>query len=281
MVEMTPHTMAAPGTSIHYWTAGPRDGPLVMCTHGLSMDHRMFDAQVGPLTEAGYRVLTWDVQGHGRSKPLPGKFSVTAAAEHLHALMGELGRDRAVLLGHSLGGFVSQELLYRRPEAVRALVVVGNNSLTMPLSASRRILFRLSPLLFLLTSDKWRRKVVSEGTATDPESRRYAYDATSRLCKKEFFRVWAGLSRCMRPDPDYRIPCPALLTRGENDSAGSVKGDFRAWVEREPNGESAVVPDAGHNANQDNPEFFNRRLLEFLSSWVGEGAERPSSDRFG
>ena len=58
------------GSRIHAGTDGPDGGPLVALTHGASMDHRMFEPQLEPLTTAGYRVLTWDLRGHGRSKPI-------------------------------------------------------------------------------------------------------------------------------------------------------------------------------------------------------------------
>ncbi|WP_165988978.1 alpha/beta fold hydrolase [Streptomyces sp. YIM 98790] len=263
------HTLELRGQRIESWTAGPPDGPLVTCTHGLSMDHRMFDRQTGPLTAAGYRVLVWDLPGHGASKPLRGRFSVGTAAGCLADLITALGHRQSILVGHSLGGFVSQELLHERPGMVRALVVVGNNSLTTPLPLHQRLALRLSPLLFLLRGDSWRRKVVSRETAATPEAREYAYDATSRMRKREFVSAWAGMSRCLRPEPDYRIPCPFLLTLGEHDETGTVADDPRRWAEREPDSDFAVIPGAGHNANQDNPDFFNRLLLDFLTERTG------------
>jgi pimeloyl-ACP methyl ester carboxylesterase len=52
------------GCTLHYWLAGPKDRPLVVLTHGATMDHRMFVAQVAALAPH-HRVLTWDVRGRG------------------------------------------------------------------------------------------------------------------------------------------------------------------------------------------------------------------------
>ena len=57
------------GCPIHFWLAGEADKPLVIFTHGASADHRMFDAQVSMLAK-DYRVMTWDVRGHGESQPM-------------------------------------------------------------------------------------------------------------------------------------------------------------------------------------------------------------------
>lgn len=67
------------GSEIHYWVTGLEDGPLVAFTHGATMDYRMFDPQVGPVVNAGYRVLTWNVRGHRRSKPIGDAFTAECA----------------------------------------------------------------------------------------------------------------------------------------------------------------------------------------------------------
>lgn len=55
----TEHVVAHVGSQLHAWLTGPDGGPLIALSHGASMDHRMFDEQIGPLTDAGYRVLAW------------------------------------------------------------------------------------------------------------------------------------------------------------------------------------------------------------------------------
>jgi len=73
-------------TRIYYEVHGPVDGPAVLCTHGVAMDHRTFDQQVSALADR-YRVIVWDMPGHGRSDPIgmalyPRAALYTAFAEH-------------------------------------------------------------------------------------------------------------------------------------------------------------------------------------------------------
>src|SRR5690606_24939643 len=93
------------------------DGPAVVLTHGAGMDHTMFDAQFDALTDGGYRVLTWDLRGHGASTLAPGtRFRADDALGDLEALLRECLVDRAVMVGHSLGGNLAQAFVRAHPQ---------------------------------------------------------------------------------------------------------------------------------------------------------------------
>lgn len=252
------------GSDIHYWIAGPDDGPLVACTHGASMDHRMFDPQVPPLVAGGYRVLTWDICGHGQSKPIGEEFTVSTVTEDLRALIDHLGHERAILIGQSFGGYVSQELTFRYPERVNAIVVIGATDITTLPSRLEGIGLILSPYIFKIWPDRHLRKLIAENTAVTPEVQQYAAKATRRLSKQEFVTVWKAVATCLHEETDYRIQQPFLLTHGEYDETGIIAKTAPDWAAREPNCRYEVIPEAGHNANQDNPEIFNQALLRFL-----------------
>ena len=78
------------GCPLHYWTGGSDGKPLVVFTHGAGVDHHTFDRLV-PLVAEHYRVLTWDVRGHGLSRPMGQNFSVPLAVEALLAILDALG----------------------------------------------------------------------------------------------------------------------------------------------------------------------------------------------
>ncbi|MBV9232221.1 MAG: alpha/beta fold hydrolase, partial [Chloroflexi bacterium] len=119
-------------TTLHYWLAGPVGHPLVVFTHGGGMDHRMFEAQQA-LVAKEYRVLSWDMHGHGQSQPLGmgGIFSLQTVVNDLLAIIDHLGYQQACFVGHSVGSYVSQEVALLSPERVLALVVIGGFCLTM------------------------------------------------------------------------------------------------------------------------------------------------------
>ncbi len=124
--------LARDGVSLHYWlTTNDPDAPLLVCTHGGAMDHRMWDSQVGALVKA-YRILTWDLPGHGLSKCSGSRYSVDAACDDLVALMDAANAESAVLVGHSVGATISQLVALRYPRRVRALIGIGAACATLP-----------------------------------------------------------------------------------------------------------------------------------------------------
>jgi 3-oxoadipate enol-lactonase len=262
--------MRRKGSHIHYWTTGPADGPMVALTHGATLDHEMFAPQRAVLAAAGYQVLTWDMRGHGLSKPMGTPFTLQVATDDLIAILDELGRDTATVVGQSFGGFVSQEIVFRHPERVRALGLIGCTDLSREPSRRMQVASRLLPrLLPLFSVESFRRRTVQD-LGTRDDVKRYGYAATGRLSKAEFTTVIMAGVACLASSSsygsNYTIPRPFLLTHGEHDRAnrGVYPREAPRWAMKEPNCTYRVVPAAGHTANLDNPEAFNEILLKFL-----------------
>src|SRR5574340_484037 len=91
------------GCPIHYGLLGPEHAPLVVLTHGAGIDHREWEPQLPVLTPE-YRVLLWDIRGHGLSRPSGAPLTVPRVLDDLLALLDLLGVDQAAFVGHSMGG---------------------------------------------------------------------------------------------------------------------------------------------------------------------------------
>src|SRR5690349_7301273 len=136
------HIITRQGCPIHYWLEGALDKPLLVMTHGATLDHRMFDAQSSALKE-DYRLLTWDMRGHGESQPMGDAFTVPLAVDDLLAILDAIGEKAAVFLGQSTGGYVAQELAYRHPERVQAIILLDCICITEKISAFDAFLLHL------------------------------------------------------------------------------------------------------------------------------------------
>lgn len=274
-MQQTELVVPVAGSQVHAWVTGPASCPLIALSHGASMDHRMFDEQLVSLVGAGYRVLTWDIRGHGRSKPI-GHIPITVAdmAGDLLAILDHLDvSDPICLGGQSLGGYVAQELVYREPERVAALIVIGSTCITMPIAQWELWALQSSPWWFVPWPWSHLKRTVAKSTALRPELRTYAESAIGTMSKSEFVQIWRGVARSMRPEAGYRIDVPLLLTHGDRDRTGNIARTAPAWAARDPYCRYEVIPNASHNANQDNSEHFNRILLDFLSEhYPGERA---------
>ncbi|MEV0891400.1 alpha/beta fold hydrolase [Promicromonospora sp. NPDC050262] len=111
---------------------GPDGAPLpaIVLVHGITASHRAWPAVVSALP--GRRVVAPDLRGRGRSNTLPGPYGMAAHADDVAAVIGALAAGPAVVVGHSMGGFVSLVLTHRHPDLVARLVLV-DGGLPIPL----------------------------------------------------------------------------------------------------------------------------------------------------
>jgi pimeloyl-ACP methyl ester carboxylesterase len=105
-------------------SASVGSGPTIVFVHGWTCDSSSWAAQV-PAFKDKYRVVTLDLPGHGQSQsPQDGKFSVDLFARAVEAVRAEVGADRIVLVGHSMGAPVIRQYALLYPERVAGLVAV-------------------------------------------------------------------------------------------------------------------------------------------------------------
>lgn len=104
--------------------------PAVVLVHGITASHRAWPAIAAALP--GRRVIAPDLRGRGRSNGLPGPYGMAAHADDVAAVVRALADGPAVVVGHSMGGFVSLVLTHRHPDLVGRLVLV-DGGLPIPL----------------------------------------------------------------------------------------------------------------------------------------------------
>ncbi len=260
---------------IVYDISGPEDAPAVVCTHGLSMDRRTFDVQVEALSDQ-YRVLTWDMPGHGESVGFDGRrFTFALMAECLVGVMDDVGIDRAALLGVSLGSLVNQYVAYHHPERVTAVIDVGGLPLHKQMSAGSSMAWRMAALLGTLIPEKTYYRLFAKERSTDEDTRRYMEECIAEMGKRQVRRF----TNAYIADQTEGIPAPPeqplLIINGEEEIS-FVATRSQQWHEEIPNSRRVVIDEAGHIANQDNPEVFNQTVATFLQS-VDERAANQST----
>ena len=258
------HELVRPDATIAYWVSGPERAPVVVLLHGATLDHHAWEAQVEELA-ARYRVVVPDLRGHGRS-PLPGTFRFTDAVDDVVALLDAVDDGTPLVLGGlSLGGNIAQEVVYRHPDRVDALVVADSTCNTAPrhpLAAP----MTLAALTALALGGRARfMQHAAAATSANDDVRHYVLDANEDRTAGEVVQILDSLLRtALRPDPGYRLPVPTLLLHGAHDRVGDIATGTRDWAAREPMAEHVVIPGAGHASNQDAPAAFTAALTAFL-----------------
>ncbi|MDJ0608427.1 MAG: alpha/beta fold hydrolase [Kiloniellales bacterium] len=253
-----------------YEVAGPEHGagPPVVLVHGLGMTRAMWDWQWPALT-ARFRVLRYDLLGHGASAKPPGPYSLGRFADQVAGLMDHLRWDSAALVGFSLGGMIVRAFALAYPARVSALAVL--NSAHARSEAER---------------DAVRRRVaIAEAggpaaTVDEALARWFTADFAARHPEVlERVRGWIlandpavyPLSYRVLAEGDLElaeavsaIACPTLVMTGTEDR-GNSPDMARRLAALIPGAELAILPGLRHMGLAEDPEAYNRRLVEFLA----------------
>src|SRR6476620_400118 len=111
----------------HYYRLdGHDDRPVVMLSHSLGQDHSMWDPQALDLGNH-FRVLRYDIRGHGASDITPGDYTVEQLGRDALAIANALGIEQFAFCGLSLGGMIGQWLALNAPGRLTALVLANTS----------------------------------------------------------------------------------------------------------------------------------------------------------
>jgi 3-oxoadipate enol-lactonase len=257
------YELERPDARIQYWVQGVEGAPTVVFLHGATLDHHAWDAQVEVLSEQ-YRTVTVDLRGHGLST-MEGRFTFDAAVADVMALLHTLRATPMALVGLSLGGNIAQEIVYRAPELVDALVVADSTCNTAPRHPLEST-WAIAGLASLgMTSRETFLQRAALATAQDEDVQRYVLEVNANRSTRDAIQIVSSLlASALHTDRDYRLPVPTLLVHGDGDGMGDIVAGTRAWAEREPLALYVQIPNAGHASNQDNPIAFTAELAAFL-----------------
>lgn len=262
----TEHILHRDGCPIHFWLHGAASLPLLVLTHGAGCDHRMFDPQL-PALEGLCRVLTWDVRGHGQSRPRGAvRFTLDAVTDDLVAVLDHLGVSEVIIGGQSMGGLVAQVFAERRPERTRAMVLIDTANIHASLSAIEKLGVQATPALLKLYPYEALLKQSAQAAAITPAAQRYVVEAMRLMPKEDIAQVMAGALGVLRDAPDFRFNRSMFMAMGDHSRAGSIRKQMPAWAQQEPQANFVVVPNAGHCCNLDNPAAFNAALITWLQA---------------
>ncbi|MFC9984105.1 alpha/beta fold hydrolase [Microbacterium keratanolyticum] len=257
-------TMERPGARIRY-RVGEGDGRAVVFTHGAGMDHTSFTALAERVQEAGFRPVLWDQRGHGESTlDAHVRFRAADTLADLGALLKELNLARPILVGHSLGGNLSQAFVRAEPDRVAALIVIGATWNAGPLTSVERVALRLAAPALALIPARRLPGLMARASAVTPGAIAATEAVFARMPKARFLDVWRATVSFVDPDDSYRTPVPLALMHGAEDRTGNIVSAMRRWALVE--GIVAyVIEDAGHLPMLDAPDETAHDLLEILS----------------
>jgi (E)-2-((N-methylformamido)methylene)succinate hydrolase len=255
-------------TGTSYDLTGPIGAPVLVLVHGLGLTRATWAAFVPALAQ-DYRVLAYDLPGHGDSA-LPQEVpSLTMLSAHLLALLDDLQIARATIIGFSLGGMINRRFAMDHPGRVTALVVLNSPHERTP-QAQRLVedraartgeggpaatidstLARWFTPHFLQDAPDVVAKVRDLVLANDPDN----YTRHRQV-------LAAGVVELIRPMPP--ITAPTLVMTCEHDS-GSTPGMTHAIASEVNGAETVIVPGLQHLGLIEQPDLFIQTILQFLT----------------
>lgn len=273
------------GIRLHVVESGPADGPPVVLLHGFPEFWYGWRHQIGPLADAGFRVVIPDQRGYAESeKPRAiSAYGLDTLADDAAAVIASTGCSSAAVVGHDWGGIVAWWLAVRRPDLVRRLAVLNAphpTAFRRYLATSPRQLMKSWYTVYfqvpglpeaLFRRRNWASLVKSlrtssrPGTFSDAELDRYraAWSKPGAITAMiHWYR--AALRVPPRPRDDVRVHVPTLLIWGAKDRFldRRLTGPSLDYCDR---GSLHIIEEATHWVQHEEPARVNRLLLDFLS----------------
>ena len=247
----------------HHRVTGDPDAPALVFGPSLGTDLRLFDQQVVAFA-ADFRVVRFDLPGHGGSEAPAGPYTVQDLAEGVLGLLDELSIAEFDYVGISIGGAIGQWLGLTCPDRVRRLVVCATAArFADPESWSLRAHQVRSEGTAFLEPSRYGTWFTTAFPDRDPEAvsmllgmlRNTAPEGYAGCC--EAIGAWDLLDRLAD------ITVPTLVVAGEADPATTV-AMCRVIAEGIPGARLEVLPDSAHLPNIEQPEAFNRAVGRHL-----------------
>jgi pimeloyl-ACP methyl ester carboxylesterase len=245
------------GVNLYYEVHG--EGFPVIFQHGFTGTTNSWRPQI-PALSKGYRFIIYDARGHGQSDSPPSlnQYSADIVVEDLRQLLKSLKIDKAVVGGLSMGGYQSLRFYLRHPEMVVALILMDTGP------GYRNPAHR----------DEWNRQQEERAKLFETQGMAaYVAIAPSYTSKEILLKQnpvgLANMARKVVAQHDSvvieslgNVKVPTLVLVGEKDTPFLPAAEYMSKVIL--GAQRKVISSAGHAANIDNPEEFNKAILDFL-----------------
>lgn len=244
--------------------------PAVILVHGMASSKDSWENLYLFLQKASYPVYSIDLLGHGESEKPDDQdqYQFSRIFDHFAREIGNLNlANPVVLVGHSLGGYLSLAYASRYRENIRGLVLID------PLFASSQInpflnhfykrpyllekIFQFAPV--------W---LVQLAAGLDLMANPLFYKSVTRQMALDYKRASPKIAYIPRDLPDLaleKIAPPTFVLWGEHDNA-LLPASFQTLVQMLPKATGYPVPGSGHNPHLTKPELVNTKIIDFLNS---------------
>ena len=252
------------GITLNYVVQGNPAGQPLVLLHGAGDSWHSYEL-VLPLLPPKYRVYAITLRGHGWSDHPATGFARTDFAADITAFLEQFNLNRVVLVGHSLGSFVAQQVAADTKGRIAKLVLIGSGPGNVRNPQVRRSILSAfeqlhDPIDYTFARD------FQASTIYAPVPPAFFETLVAEALKAPA-STWHGMAKSFQQPEDSslleRIRVPTLVLWGDKDTIFS-RGDEDALVSKIPGSKLIVYPEAGHALHWERPDRFASDLLKFI-----------------
>jgi 3-oxoadipate enol-lactonase len=244
--------------------------PLVFL-HAFPLNRTMWRPQEEALSP-GFRGITIDLRGHGESDAPLWHYSLEQAADDVCGLLDYLSIRQAVFVGLSMGGYILFSLYRKHADRVKGLILADTKA-QADAAEVKQARFQMAQTVYTKGPDAIAEIMLPKLlTPATVGTRPALVQLVRAMITGNQMSGIAGDLMAMAERPDSvpllsRIVCPAQIIVGELDGATPVS-DATFMAEHIPGARLAIIPQAGHLSNLEQPETFNEIVRDFTSTFA-------------
>lgn len=253
-----------------YEAAGDTASPPLVFLHGIGGAARAWRGQIEAFS-ARYRAIAWDMPGYGGSAPLTA-VRIVALADALRDFLQQVGAKKPILVGHSIGGMIVQQLLATSPDITSAVVLAQTSPAFGKLDGDWQKSFidaRLGPLDRGETMVSLAPTLVKElvGDGPDAGGMVLARDCMAAVPEATYRATMLALLGFDQRNALKNIAVPTLVLSGskDNNAPAPMMAKMATYI---PRARYVELEGVGHLANLERPGEFNAALDQFLGAHV-------------
>ena len=253
--------------TVSYSDHGPDDAPVIILIHGFPLNKSMWDMQVEALKE-NYRVIAYDIRGHGNSDPGIDEFFIELFVNDLLRFMEKLGIEKSILCGLSLGGYIALNAVLKYPDRFDGLILNDTQCIADTSEIKENRCLAITHIMkdgVEQYADEIIENLFARGSFTKKKNEIAAVtEMITSTTKQSLCNTLHALAE--RKETCDRLPeinIPVLIMVGKEDKITPIAA-ARQMHENILNSKLKIIQHAGHLSNLENSAEFNFQLVKFL-----------------
>ena len=255
--------------AISYIDEGSVNNPTIILIHGFPLNKSMWNKQIGELKK-NYRVIAYDICGHGNSDAGDDDFSIELFVNDLISLMDDLKIDKVILCGFSMGGYIALNAIENYPERFSALILCDTNCTEDKPEAKEKRIKTIESIrengLEQYADESLKKLFAPLSISNQLEEITIVREMILNTSTESIYKALHALAeRKETCSKLHTIEVPVLILVGKEDEITPPKV-ASSMHEKIKGSTIDIIDQAGHLSNMENPNEFNNRLAGFLLS---------------